>query len=175
MNAQATPYATRPAEYSHLLLTEYYNALSAQYQCPLGFIHSLYEACDTHEQLCSAIEDAQLFSGNPQPPEYPAIAYAHEVANTIHAQLGGNRFDVMTGSYAFTTYIRNNCAGLQMRLRRNSANARGLAISLDEATDTYTLYFYNKRNAEPFKTIERVYTEDLQHVFTSVTGLYTSL
>jgi len=100
-----------------------------------------------------------------------------EVAKTILSQLGGNRFIVMTGSKNFTS----SPDSLSMKLTRNTINATHLVITL-EANDTYTMEFLACRlskttgiSRKSLKRIEDVYAEDLQPLFTEVTGLYTSM
>jgi len=95
-----------------------------------------------------------------------------QVANTILEQLGGRRFLAMTGSY---NLIGSENA-LTMKLRRNSAGASHLRITL-EPSDTYTMEFLRCRNMEavPVRTLDDVYFDDLQRFFTDVTGLYTTL
>jgi hypothetical protein len=96
------------------------------------------------------------------------------VANTILQQLGGRMFLMMTGSY--NLLVTEN--SLSMKLRRNSANASGMRITL-MPSDTYKIEFYRIRNMEviPLEehTYEDVYFDMLQEIFTKVTGLYTSL
>ena len=95
-----------------------------------------------------------------------------EVAKTILAQLGGNKFLVMTGS-------KNLAAGkdkLSMKLTRNKSAANYLIITLT-VMDTYTMEFVSVRGAsrKVKKTYENVYGDQLQALFTEATGLYTSL
>ena len=98
------------------------------------------------------------------------------IAKTILEQMGGHRFATMTGSKDFIG-LRN---GLQMSLTRNKTSANRLKVILDEATDTYTMYFYRQCMTKNFdikvKDIakyEGVYFDMLQSIFTQVTGLYT--
>lgn len=110
-----------------------------------------------------------------------------EVAKTILNQLGGNRFIMMTGSKNLLSC--DNGTALQMQLIGNKAKAKFLKIKL-EANDTYTMTFskikrtkdadfaalgatlYNNEYVE-VKTVENVYDDMLQSVFTEVTALYT--
>ena len=97
-----------------------------------------------------------------------------EIAKTILSQLGGNKFIAMTGS-------KNLGAGenyLSMHLTRNAAKAKYLKITLDPS-DTYTMEFYSMKT-KTFEKVtkakfEGVYCDQLQSIFTEVTGLYTSL
>ena len=93
-------------------------------------------------------------------------------ATTILQQLGGRRFQVMTGSYNFVS----NGNSLTMKLRRNAAKATHLRITLT-SMDDYTMEFISCRGAS-IKTkaeFEGVYCDQLQSFFTETTGLYTSL
>ena len=99
------------------------------------------------------------------------------VHQTILEQLGGRRFIAMTGSKNFT-YSAKEPNYLQMRLIRNKSKAQFLKITLN-VFDTYTMTF-SKVVGDKFserlvtvKEIENVYCDQLQEVFTSVTGLYT--
>jgi hypothetical protein len=96
------------------------------------------------------------------------------VANTILQQLGGKRFIVMTGSYNFL----GTETSLSFKLRRNSANASGMKITLTPA-DTYTVEFYQIRKMEAIWMAEHkyedVYCDMLEELFERVTGLYTHL
>ena len=109
-----------------------------------------------------------------------------EIAVTILQQLGGNRFVAFTGAKDFTTI--NN--GLRFKIGRNSSKANRIEITLN-GSDLYDMKFIKYR---PFsvkvdhkkmevKTIEEksetvkewndVFFDQLQELFTEVTGLYT--
>lgn len=106
------------------------------------------------------------------------------VANTILEQLGGNKFIAMTG--AKNLLADGNT--LIMTLPKNMSKANRLYITL-EADDTYTMHFFkftpgrlNKKTFEftedkvvEVRTIEGVYFDKLQELFTEVTGMYTHL
>lgn len=114
------------------------------------------------------------------------------IAQIIYQQLGGNKFSVMTGS---KNYLQaditetNPNAWLRMDLTKNKSKANRLKISL-MPDDTYKMEFYSMRKkswkqlaldgGDLFiigneQTIEDVYCDQLQEIFTTVTGLYTSL
>ena len=93
------------------------------------------------------------------------------VANTILQQLGGNRFRAMTGSKTFVDH------GDALSFRFPTSNKLNyLKITLDPS-DTYNLEFGYIRGTtyKPQPTIERVYCDQLQEIFTDKTGLYTRL
>lgn len=106
------------------------------------------------------------------------------VADTILEQLGGNKFVVMTGAKNFISDGNT----LRMTLPKNMSKANRLYITL-EADDTYTMHFFkftagrlNKKTFEftedkttEVRTIEGVYFDMLQSLFTEVTGMYTHL
>ena len=109
-----------------------------------------------------------------------------EIADTILQQLGGGRFVVMTGSRDFIA-IDN---GLRMGLARNASKANRLEITLNGA-DLYDMKFYRytpwrfstrggkfTEYPEKITTVKEyndVYFDQLQELFTNVTGLYTRL
>ena len=95
------------------------------------------------------------------------------VAKTILEQLGGNKFRMMTGA--------KNLAGdensLSMRIGRNSSNSNYLKITLN-SLDTYDMKFCKLTRKYEDKSVTEysdVYNDMLTDVFTSHTGMYTSL
>lgn len=93
------------------------------------------------------------------------------VANTILAQLGGNRFLAMTGA--------KSLAGGQNSLSFRIPQARGIravVVTLDPS-DTYTVKFYGMKKFDVQLKHEQsmVYCDQLQPLFTRITGLETSL
>ena len=94
------------------------------------------------------------------------------IAQEILIQLGGNKFRVMTGSSQFTSGKNS----LSMKLIRNNSGANYLRITLTPM-DVYKMEFISIRG-ESMKTkreFEEVYFDQLQSIFTEVTGLYTKL
>ena len=105
------------------------------------------------------------------------------VAHEILRQLGGSKFLVMTGSKPVT-----DGNTLRIHLKKNMSKANRLYITL-EADDTYTMRFFryiagrlDKKTLEwkedkvvEIKTVEGVYCDMLQSIFTEVTGMYTHL
>lgn len=95
------------------------------------------------------------------------------VANTILAQLGGNKFAAMTGvKKAFGT----NCSVsfTLPKAVKNGINHVKIELS---AADDYNIEF-SRNTRHDFKVIERingVYAENLQEVFTEYTGYETHL
>ncbi|NTZ48354.1 hypothetical protein FCM30_21690 [Lelliottia aquatilis] len=99
-----------------------------------------------------------------------------EIANTILAQLGGNRFIAMTGAKNFLALT----PGLQLDLPKKAHFVKnGITRFCVELTpaDTYTIKTWKIRgmNAQLVDTQENVYCDELQSVFTELTGLDTHL
>ncbi|AGR48121.1 hypothetical protein SmphiM12_489 [Sinorhizobium phage phiM12] len=95
------------------------------------------------------------------------------VANTILAQLGGNRFRMMTGAKNFV-----GAADSLMFQIPTSKKINKVRVTLT-ADDLYTVEFMNfsmkKLACVTLKTVEGIYFDMLQEVFTEATGLYTRL
>ncbi len=108
------------------------------------------------------------------------------IADIIYQQLGGGRFIAMTGCNSFIWDDRNN--SLQMCIPRNSSKANRLTITY-KPDDTYNMRFwrytscrwsskYAKMYPEKYtdiKVFDGVYCDQLQELFTEVTGMYTRL
>ena len=106
------------------------------------------------------------------------------VANNILNQLGGNKFMAMTGAKNLT-YDANS---LNINLPKNISKANNLKIVLN-GNDLYNVSFTKfsggKMNLKTFEFTElkvkkiqefdNVHAEDLQELFTSVTGFDTKL
>lgn len=99
------------------------------------------------------------------------------VANTILAQLGGNRFVAMTGAKSFS----GGADCLTFRLPRTMTKNRiqAMRITLD-ASDTYTVTALAQKSAPTHEvyTVDEasmVYCDMLREVFENMTGLRTSL
>ena len=102
-----------------------------------------------------------------------------QIAQTILAQLGGNRFIAMTGASSFSSWhaIDNIRGGLTFRIpRNNSIRATSVRIYLMDS-DTYRVQFCTMKDYEfiIIATREDVYADNLRTIFEEVTGLYTSL
>ena len=110
------------------------------------------------------------------------------VAQTILDQLGGNKFMAMTGSKHFTSDGNT----LNMRLAGNRSGANHLKITLN-GLDTYDMEFikylkakvkvdaankiinYTPDKLVTIKSLNNVYFDQLQEIFTGVTGMETHL
>lgn len=95
-----------------------------------------------------------------------------QIANTILAQLGGNKFRAMTDSRDFGV-VPN---GLQFKVGRNGNGINFCVVRLN-GTDTYDVEYGFLRSGK-FSVKSRsegVYADQLQQDFTSATGLHTTL
>ena len=96
-----------------------------------------------------------------------------DVARIIWEQLGGNKFRVMTGA----KNLLNTGDGLAMRIGRNSSNSNYLKITLN-SMDTYDMTFAKLTKMGELKSVSEynnIYNDMLTDIFTSHTGMYTSL
>ena len=128
-------------------------------------------------------------------PIYSGCIYKEEckmsiVAQDIFNQLGGNRFRVMTGSTGFIWDESKQT--LRIVLARNGSKANRLDI-IYNPDDTYTMNFYRftpyrvkvdhaKGEVKTYpekitevRRFEHIYCDQLQELFTEVTGMYTRL
>ena len=109
-----------------------------------------------------------------------------EIAKEILRQLGGKQFAYITGAKNFNSKPGANW--LDFRIGRNGSKANYVKITLTPM-DTYTMEFkrvtmprLNKKTwkfSEYRETLvakrENVYCDELQNVFTEVTGLVTRM
>lgn len=97
-----------------------------------------------------------------------------EFHKVIYDQLGGNRFKAMTGAKNFCYSEKEKF--LSFSIGRNSKGINRVKITLT-AQDDYTMQFASVRgtNYNIKKTVEGVYCDMLQDVFTMETGMYTKL
>jgi len=102
------------------------------------------------------------------------------VAKTILIQLGGNRFTAMTGAkdYLGSEAEKSLAFRLPSRFAKNGINR--VKIILDDS-DTYVVEAMKITKgkaglmATMIETRAQIYAEDLQKVFTEITGLDTHL
>lgn len=94
------------------------------------------------------------------------------VPTTIHAQLGGRRFNVMTGAREFVGSVDT----LRFRVGSNAKRITIVTVRLDP-NDTYTVTFYRggSMNLKKAAEVSGVYADNLAAVFTQHTGMYTTL
>ena len=106
------------------------------------------------------------------------------VENNILNQLGGNKFIAMTGAKNLT-YDANS---LNMNLPKNISKSNNMKIVLN-VNDLYNVSFtkfsggkmnlktftFSELKVKKIQEFENVHAEDLQSLFTSVTGFDTKL
>ena len=95
------------------------------------------------------------------------------IAKTIIQQLGGNKFIVMTGA----RNIFADGQGVTMQIMKNKSKAKYVSIILN-SLDLYDMQF--KSLDKDLNLIIRaeannIYFEDLETIFTNITGLNTRL
>lgn len=96
-----------------------------------------------------------------------------QAAQTILAQLGGNRFCAMTGA----TNMVGGENMLQFKIGRGAINkANTVSIELDD-NDTYTVKFYSVRgmNVRQISEHSMVYADSMRSLFSDQTGMATNL
>lgn len=95
-----------------------------------------------------------------------------DIALTTLNQLGGKKFIAMTGAKNISY---DSDGTLRFRIGRNAKSINAVCITLTPM-DTYTMEFFRVRNLEITLVGEytNVYADNLQEVFTSATGMYTS-
>ena len=110
----------------------------------------------------------------------------------ILQQIGGNKFLAMTGSKVkYYGYDKNGYVYLMFQLSKNQSKAQFLKIQLN-SKDLYNMEFskikktLNKEYSdigikiydetiETIKIYEDVHCDQLQEIFTDITGMYTKL
>jgi hypothetical protein len=96
------------------------------------------------------------------------------IAQTILEQLGGRRFIAMTGARDFL-----DCGNaLKFRIPGNIAQKRiNLVMITLNGSDLYDVEFGRlwKMNYKPVEKHDDVYFDELQPLFTQVTGMYVRL
>ena len=115
-----------------------------------------------------------------------------DVANTIHQQLGGNRFGVMTGAKNFGAHAAEKGTRgalsftLPSRFAKDGINYVKITLM---GSDTYTVEFIKigprpslkqmmagkEQTITTVKKLEDIYADQLQSAFTRHTGLDTKL
>lgn len=101
---------------------------------------------------------------------------AQQIATTILNQLGGHRFLAMTGAKQLISLESGLQFSLPARFARKGINKVQVVLT---GMDDYHLKFF-RYNSKSFdcpclEEREGIYCDQLQDVFTAVTGLYTHL
>lgn len=97
-----------------------------------------------------------------------------EVANTILQQLGGRQFLVMTGATNLVGGADSLSFSLPTAIAKDRINK--VRVTLTPADD-YTVEFFYIRGTKvaTVKSLDGVYSDQLQDIFTDTTGLDTRL
>jgi hypothetical protein len=97
-----------------------------------------------------------------------------QVANTILEQLGGNRFAMMTGAKNFAGGHDYLSFGIPSN---NMARVSHVIVRYNEGQDLYEMKFMSIRGikCKDVASFEGLFFDQLQSIFTQVTGLYTKL
>lgn len=97
------------------------------------------------------------------------------VAQTILAQLGGNKFLAMTGA----KNLVSSEDSLSFSIGRNNSGANRIVICLDSGSDTYIMGFWKVSTAKGtvsiLNEVTGVYADQLCDIFERHTGLATRL
>jgi hypothetical protein len=107
---------------------------------------------------------------------------AKKIATIILDQLGGKKFIAMTGAKDFLA-LDGKLYGIRFAIGRNYAGVNRVEITLNESLDVYNMEFYKQSisrktfdvSHKTVKKFEGVYCDQLQELFTSVTGMNTRL
>lgn len=96
------------------------------------------------------------------------------VAREIRLQLGGHRFQIMTGAKDFVSSDHSLTFRLPGSLTRDRINLVKITLS---PSDTYALKFYRVRGIESklISEIDMIYADKLVEIFERYTGLATKL
>lgn len=99
----------------------------------------------------------------------------HAIAQTILQQLGGGRFVAMTGARDIVAGRNWLAFKLPSYFAQRGINA--VRVTLDESADLYRVEFSKVRGMKitPIAVHDGLYWDQLRAVFTSETGLHTSL
>ena len=101
------------------------------------------------------------------------------IVTEILNQLGGHKFTVMTGAKNFVAVDENT---LRFSIGRNKTSVNRVEVTYLPGKDLYKMRFYRQWKTKTYdikvkdhKVYEDVYCDQLQELFTEVTGMYTSL
>ena len=97
-----------------------------------------------------------------------------EIANTIISQLGGNKFKVMTGAKDIFALESGVSFKVPATMTKNRINYIRVWLN---SMDLYDVEFWSYRGMSGRKVAEHngIYDDMLQDIFTTETGLNTSL
>ena len=100
---------------------------------------------------------------------------AYAIADTIWQQLGGQRFQVITGTKPVCYGEKNGKVYLLMTVGRNAKGINRFEVAYNEGQDLYEVRFIRKRGDEAsvIASFNEVYCDMLTTLFESYTGLTT--
>lgn len=101
--------------------------------------------------------------------------FTKEMADTILAQLGGNRFIAMTGAKHFMFDAKASNLTFKIPTAKDGINL--VKVTYNAGRDDYTMEFLSFRGVDVKSKgrVDSVYADQLQSIFTQYTGLHTSL
>jgi hypothetical protein len=105
-----------------------------------------------------------------------AEQFTKEMADTVLAQLGGNRFIAMTGAKHFL--FDPTASNISFKIGSGAKDAINFVkITYNRGGDDYTMEFFSSRgvNLVPKGKVVSVYGDQLQSIFTKYTGFDTRL
>jgi hypothetical protein len=96
-----------------------------------------------------------------------------EISQTIISQLGGRKFQVMTGAKNFSF---SKDVSLTFQIGSNAKKIKWVQINLED-DDTYTMTFLKQVKGEPVVASRHtdIYNDQLAKIFSAQTGMATSL
>lgn len=110
--------------------------------------------------------------------------YAKEEVANLHRQLGGTKFNAMTGAkdFIYGTDEKGDTV-LRFKIGKNHTGRNHCQITLNRSSDTYTVQVMKVATCKKTWDVkasnvacrEGVYSDQLQATFTEFTGMYTSL
>ena len=136
-----------------------------------SFVDQIYSGMSEADELLTEKCIEMAYNKNKLTESYDA----KQVAETIHAQLGGHKFDTMIGA-KYQSYDDNG--NYSFRFNAKAINRSNYCkIEYNYSNDDYTMIF-GRISGSDYKvldTIEGLYAEDLERVFSETTGLSTRL
>ena len=133
----------------------------------------VHEGYPQKQAIAIALNEERAGKVKATPRKRKANPMPNRVTETIYQQLGGNRFAMMTGAKNFVAYPDL----LEFSIPRNASSANRVRVFYEPSSDLYTLTFNRTSGlkSSEIARFEDVYADQLQPLFTQVTGMYTSL
>lgn len=130
------------------------------------------------EKMKRLMETVSGDTVRPEDAVYPSEKQRLKEGNeyrTIWNQLGGNRFKAMTGAKGMTP--SNGGKTITFSIGRNSKRINVVEVEYQHGKDLYIVRFGRGSVQNPtwVKTVDDVYADQLQSIFTEYTGMYTRL